>query len=650
MSTLAGILAALAIAVALVYVVIAVYVVPRIDLAKADRRIVLLVRGGAGAFFVGCAATHVHMAVHYLSDPATANVHQLVFHIPQVIGGWLFVLVSGRHLDVAVVRRKSAQERQTERKLAVEREERARAVEGSRLKSEFLANMSHEIRTPMNGVIGIAEALADTPLDQQQLEYVRMIRSSGDSLLAVINDILDVSKIEAGKLQLEQVEFNIGDLVEEVCVLLANSAAAKGLAFDLALDPALDRNVVGDCLRIRQILTNMVGNAVKFTADGRVQVTVQQHDRHVRFEVRDSGPGVDPARQHALFDEFSQADSSTSRTFGGSGLGLAICKRLAEAMGGEVGMTSELGKGSTFWFTVQLRDELPKPRQALSSLSGRRALAVLGAERGPATLDCQLESWGMAVATVRPQDLEAELRSPSGAAAEVVLVEEGPQCPQPLRLLETVRRQFPVLPIVAVGARQIDAPLMQDERSAQLVKPVRRSAIYNTVAALLAVGAEEIVVDGDDDARNAALRATGRGRRLLLAEDDRINQVVALAMLHKRGYTVEVANNGREAVQMLASGDFQAVLMDCQMPELDGYQATAAIRRGESAGRHTPIIAMTAHSMLTDRETCLAAGMDDYVSKPVRSADLDAVLLRWLPANEPAGEERSRVDGRDVGR
>jgi len=352
-------LAALAMVVALVYFVIAGYIVPRIDLGGADRRIVIMVRGGAAAFFIGCAFTHVHMAVHYLAHPATANPHQLAFHIPQAVGGWLFVLVCGRQLDISVVRKKSDNERLAEEKLSIEREERARAEERSQLKSSFLANMSHEIRTPLNGVLGIADALLDTDLDEGQLAYVRMVRSSGDTLLAVINDILDVSKIEAGKLQIERTDFNIADLVEDVCVLSAGMASAKGLALDLALDPALDTTVLGDPLRIGQVLTNLIGNALKFTSEGQVQVKVMQtsseaDQRQMRIEVSDTGPGIDPERWDSIFEEFTQAYVSTSRTFGGTGLGLAISKRLAEAMGGAMGMTSELGQGSTFWFTLKL--------------------------------------------------------------------------------------------------------------------------------------------------------------------------------------------------------------------------------------------------------------------------------------------------------
>ena len=331
-------------------------------------------RCGAAAFFIGCAMTHTHMAIHYLADPATANAHQLLFHIPQVVGGWLFVIVSGRYLDISVVPKRSQAEKHAEERFEREKAERERAVESSRLKTEFLANMSHEIRTPMNGVIGITELLLDTPLSAAQLEYVRMVRSSGENLLTVINDILDVAKIESGKLRIEQVSFDAADLVEEVCLLLANSARGKGLILDLALDPQLEKPVVGDPVRIRQYLTNLIGNAIKFTEFGRIDVEACAIEGGARFEVRDTGVGVDPARHDALWEDFSQADTTTTRRFGGTGLGLTISKSLVDAMGGEIGMDSTLGAGSVFWFTVSLGTgpAVPRPGAPLARRGARR--------------------------------------------------------------------------------------------------------------------------------------------------------------------------------------------------------------------------------------------------------------------------------------
>ena len=533
-------------------------------------------------------------------------------------------------LDISVVRKKSAQERETETKLAVERQGHALALESSRLKSAFLADMSHEIRTPMNGVIGITDALIETPLDDRQLEYVRMIRSSGDALLAVINDILDISKIEAGRLVVERVPVNVADLVEEVCAHFANSAAAKGLDFDLMVDPTLDRTVLGDPFRIRQVLTNVIGNAMKFTERGGIEVSVTDEEPFVRFEVSDTGPGVDPARLDAIFEEFSQANASTSRTFGGTGLGLAISKRLAEAMGGTIGVSSEPGRGSTFWFTVELSAEVASPDPSRCALVGRRVVAVIGRTPGSATLDRQLRSWGIEVVTATPLDVEVALRAASGGPPEVLLIEEGPACPQPVELLAVVRQARPLLPVLVLRARGCDPSTLKQQRFRQLVKPARRWAVYDALVTLLAEEADDTPVnDGDSD---AAPPTTGNGVRLLVAEDNHINQVVAVTMLNRLGYSVDVAQNGREAVKMATRNDYDAILMDCQMPELDGYDATREIRRGEDAGRRTPIIAMTAHSMVAEREKCLKAGMDDFISKPVRLPALEAILTRWMPA------------------
>jgi PAS domain S-box-containing protein len=395
------------------------------------------------------------------------------------------------------------QREQTERALT---EARERAVEASRLKSRFLATMSHEIRTPMNGVLGLAALLLGTPLDETQRRYAEGIRSSGEALLAVLNDVLDLSKLEAGRVELERVDFDLSAVVAAVVALVDASARAKQVDVTAEWAPGLPPAVRGDPGRVRQVLLNLAANAVKFTEHGRVAVRAGPVVRSsagsgrvvVRLEVADTGIGIDPRDQERIFDAFAQADSSTTRRFGGTGLGLAIAREMVAAMGGEIGVTSEPGRGSTFW--------------------------------------CEIPFEGAtAAAPANPPTDEAE-------------------------------------PLARVG----------------------------------------------------------RGGHILVAEDDEINQLVAVAMLAALGYEADVAGNGRVALEMAADREYDAVLMDCQMPELDGYAATAELRRREAGPRRTPIIALTAGARPEDRERCLAAGMDGHLAKPLTSAALGEALGRWV--------------------
>jgi signal transduction histidine kinase/DNA-binding response OmpR family regulator len=555
--------------------------------------------------------------------------------------------IANTHLKLEVEERKRMQE------VLVRAKEEVEAA--SLAKEQFLANMSHEIRTPMNGVIGMTELMLDTTLSVEQRKYLMAIKESADSLLVIINDILDFSKIEARKMELSPVNFSLHEMVDSSVRPLGIQAHQKGIELLVQIDPETPNQLIGDATRIRQILTNLMGNAVKFTSQGEILVHVgpaPQENHHpstgekkikLLFEVSDNGIGISQDKVSQIFKPFEQADGSISRKYGGTGLGLAISKHLSEMMGGKIGVESELGKGSKFYFTIvverQTESEQEAKKTILPDLKDLPVLVVDDNHTNGEILRKTLMAWQMRPTVVdngkEVSPLIKQARQ-KGENFRLVILDacmpemDGFEVAKRIKDEEELSRAI-ILMLSSSGHMDDVEKCRQLGISCYLVKPISRSDLLDTILSIFSLQCQERPMSIDEGTSENV--DSLNGIHILLAEDNPINQKIAVKLLEKRKCQVTVASNGRQALDLWSQTHFDLILMDVQMPEMNGYEAVQAIReREKETGGHTPIIAMTAHAMKGDRETCLNYGMDDYVSKPIRSTDLYEAISRTLVA------------------
>ena len=566
------------------------------------------------------------------------------------------IIESGRVVAAQAVARDVTQRVRLEDELNRARDA---ALESARLKSEFLANMSHEIRTPMNGIIGMASLLADTELDQDQRHFVDSIRESANALLGIINDILDFSKIEAGKIQIEVVDFDLRLDIEGIVSLFSEVAESKNLELTYIIDAEVPNLLHADSSRLRQVLINLLGNAVKFTTAGEVALAVTcpeqtASEARLHFEVRDTGIGISEDEQSRLFSAFVQADGSTARRFGGTGLGLAISKQLVEAMGGQIGVNSSPGEGSTFWFTVQVAKQVGggvSQSFTRTGLQGLRALVVDDQATNREVLSKQLSAWLVDVAESDSFDgalLDLRCAADNGRPFDFALIDHHVNGLDGLDWARVISGEqdiahVPLILLSTFGKRPSEATIIEAGFRASLTKPVRQSQLYECLVNVMSdqfPGSKTLKTKPLASVTpSTAVAQTNKAdshfesnARLLVVEDNPINQDVARYQIEKLGYRVDVAKDGSEALELLDSHDYALVLMDCHMPGIDGYEASTLIRSRVDSKRVIPIIGVTASAAAGEREKCLRAGMNDFLLKPFQQEELIEKIVSWLPS------------------